>query len=219
MLELNQKIETLVSLFTIDKGEVKVLLFKKKDEPYKDYWVLPGSILNNDETIESNIEKVIYEKVGLKDIYFEQIHIYSDINRNHEERMLAVSHMALIDSVSLELKRELRTNYVSEWFNIDAIPKMAYDYNNIVLESINYLHKRIISSNVLKSLFPSDFTLPEIQNIYEQVLNKELDRRNFRKKFITLGLIEDTGYKNEGSNGRPAKLYRFKETIKERDLF
>ena len=81
------------------------------------------------------------------------------------------------------------------------------------------LYVKIVNTNILKSLFPSDFTLPELQNVYESILNRTLDRRNFRKKFINLGLIEDTGYKNEGYNGRPAKLYRFKENIKERDLF
>ena len=75
------------------------------------------------------------------------------------------------------------------------------------------------NSNILKILFPSDFTLPELQRLYEQILGKKLDRRNFRKKFINLGLIEDTGDKNEGAAGRPAKLYRLKEQIEERNLF
>jgi 8-oxo-dGTP diphosphatase len=96
---------------------------------------------------------------------------------------------------------------------------MAYDHEQIVVDSIEHLKKKIVNSNVLKSLFPSDFSLPELQNVYEQLLNKDLDRRNFRKKFINLGLIEDTGYKNESNAGRPAKLYRFKEEIKVKDLF
>ena len=96
---------------------------------------------------------------------------------------------------------------------------MAYDHADILHENIEFLRKKIVSSNVLKSLFPSDFTLPELQHAYEQILNKKFDRRNFRKKFINLGLIEDTGDKNVGGNGRPAKLYSFKEVIEERNLF
>ena len=89
----------------------------------------------------------------------------------------------------------------------------------ILNKNIKYLYSKIINSNILKILFPSDFTLPELQKVYEQVLDKPLDRRNFRKKFIALDLVEDTLEKNTGFNGRPAKLYRFKDDIKERNLF
>ena len=84
---------------------------------------------------------------------------------------------------------------------------------------INYVKKKLVNTSTLKILFPSDFTLPELQRIYEQILDKTLDRRNFRKKFITMGLIEDTGYTNTGYNGRPSKLYGFKDDLKERELF
>ena len=107
----------------------------------------------------------------------------------------------------------------SAWFDINEIPKVGYDHEEVIRYSIDRLRSKIVNSTVLKSLFPSDFTLPEIQKVYEEILGVHLDRRNFRKKFINLGLIEDTGYKNEGMNGRPAKLYRFKENVKERNLF
>ena len=96
---------------------------------------------------------------------------------------------------------------------------MAYDHKEILENAIEKLKTKLTNTNVLKNLFPSDFTLPELQNVYEKIMNIKLDRRNFRKKFINLGLIEDTGYKNEGGSGRPAKLYKFKENIKEIDLF
>ena len=85
--------------------------------------------------------------------------------------------------------------------------------------TITYLKKRIIDSNILKILFPSDFTLPELQNVYEHILGIKLDRRNFRKKLINLGYVTDTGDVNEGYMGRPAKLYRFNEEIESRNLF
>ena len=96
---------------------------------------------------------------------------------------------------------------------------MGYDHEEIVKSAIIYLRKILVNSKMLKNLFPSDFTLPEIQKVCEQILGCKLDRRNFRKKFINLGLVVDTGYKNEGKNGRPGKLYRFTDEIKERDLF
>ncbi len=212
-------IESLISIFTIDKGKVKVLLFRKKDEPYKGYWMLPGGILKANENLEESISDYVVENCGFSNLYTEQCHVFSDVERIPDKRVVAITCIGLIDSISVELKQEIPDSIESEWFNISAIPKTIYDHGMIIDKSVDCLRERIINSNVLKILFPSDFTLPELQKVYEQILGKELDRRNFRKKFINLGLIEDTGYKNEGYTGRPAKLYRFKENIEERDLF
>ena len=117
------------------------------------------------------------------------------------------------------LKKENIEDIELEWFDINSVPKTAYDYEIIIHELYQYFKSRIINSSILRILFPSDFTLPELQKIYEQVLDKKLDRRNFRKKLMNLGYIDDTGDINEGFTGRPAKLYRFKEEIEEKNLF
>lgn len=212
-------VETLISIFTIEKGMVKILLFRKKTDPYKGYWMLPGSVLGTDETLDENIQKYVLENCGFSNLYFEQSYAFSDVDRVLDNRVIAITYIGLIDSTSVELKQAIPDNIESEWFSISAIPKTAYDHDMIIQKAIEHLRHRIVNSNILKILFPSDFTLPELQKVYEQILGKELDRRNFRKKFINLGLIEDTGYKNEGYTGRPAKLYRFKEEVEERELF
>lgn len=212
-------LESLASIFTIDKGEVKVLLIRKRSEPYKGYWILPGGIISNEETIEENIKNSIDEKLGLKDLYLEQTLVCSDIKRDPDSRIIAIVYLGLIDNVSSLFKRKDRSEIETAWFNINDIPKMAYDHATILNQNIERLRKKIVNSNILKILFPSDFTLPELQHAYEQILNRTLDRRNFRKKFISLGMIEDTGDTNVGGNGRPAKLYCFKEEMKERNLF
>jgi 8-oxo-dGTP diphosphatase len=216
--EYSNVIETLATIFTVDKGEIKVLLLRKRTEPYRGYWVLPGNFTKEDEELEQCINNAVYEKVGYRNIPYDQHRAYSKLDRHISGRVVAFNFISLLDSKSVEIKREVR-EYETEWFNINAIPKMAFDHSEIVTDAIMSLRKKIVNSNVLKSLFPSDFTLPEIQSIYEKILGKTLDRRNFRKKFISLGLIEDTGYKNESYAGRPAKLYRFKEEIRTRDLF
>jgi len=187
-------------------------------DPYKGYWMLPGSILRSDELIEDNVNRVIYDRVGIKDLAVTQHHLFNKLDRMGKTRLIAINYIGLVDSRTLVLKREVR-DYESEWFSINQIPKASFDHNEIINDAIVELKDLLVNSNTLKSLYPSDFTLPEIQSIYEQILNTKLDRRNFRKKFIKLDLIEDTGYMNDSLNGRPAKLYRFKETIKERDLF
>ena len=211
--------ETLISIFSVFDGELKVLLLRKKTEPYKGYWILPGNLLRCDETIENNITDAVYDLTGLTNVYLEQTYSFSALDRNPDYRLIAISHIGLVDSTTVEIKREERENVESEWFKITDLPKLAFDHEMILNKNIKYLYSKIINSNILKILFPSDFTLPELQKVYEQVLDKPLDRRNFRKKFIALDLVEDTLEKNTGFNGRPAKLYRCKDDIKERNLF
>lgn len=215
--EYNRLLETLVGIFTIDKGKIKVLLMRKKTDPYKGYWILPGNMLSKNETLEDNVLDVVYDKLGLPNIYLEQCYTFSDLDRN--ERIIATSYIGLIDITTLKFKQQLKEDVELEWFDVDSIPKTCYDHDKIISKLLENFKKKIINSNILKILFPSDFTLPELQKVYEYVLDRKLDRRNFRKKLINLGYIIDTNDVNEGFSGRPAKLYRFNEDAKERNLF
>lgn len=212
-------IESLVNIFTVEQGQIKVLLFRKKTEPYKGYWILPGNMVKSETTIEDTISDVIYDIVGFKSLYVEQCHTFSKCDRENNEYVVTVSYMGLVDSKSAEIKREERSEYESAWFSIEELPKLAYDYEMVIKNAIELLCKKIVNINVLKTLFPSDFSLPELQMVYEKLLGKTFDRRNFRKKFVNLGLVVPTGDKSEGGNGRPAKLYAFKENTEERTLF
>lgn len=214
---INQ-IQVIINIFSIINGKVKVLLFRRDEDPFRGYWTLPSNLLLVNESLEDCAGATVLEFVGLNDIYMEQCHMFSHIDRLPNERIVAASYIGLVDSKTIELKRESRNLY-SEWFPIDEIPKTIYDYSEIIADSVCYLRKRMLNTSVLKYLFPSDFTMPELQLFYEQVLSKKLDRRNFRKKFINLGLLEDTGDMTGGNNGRPAHLYRFKEEIEVKNLF
>ncbi len=203
-------IETLISMFTVEDGEIKVLLMRKKTEPYKGYWILPGDFIKNDETLEDTIIDAVYDKLGIASMYLEQAGSYSAIDRNPESRVIAFSFFGLVDIVSIKLKRVENSEYETNWFSIDSIPKMGYDHDIILNKTIDILKNKLNDYSFLKYLFPSDFTLPEIQNVYEQLNRVKVDRRNFRKKILNSELIESTGDKNEGFMGRPANLYRFK---------
>ena len=181
--------------------------------------MLPGSILNNNETLEDNVTDVVCDTLGLPTMYIEQCYTFSNLNRDPNNRVVATTFIGLIDNITMVLKRQEREEIELAWFDINSIPKMGYDHDKIINKLIDYLKKRIINSNILKILFPSDFTLPELQKVYEQVLNTEIDRRNFRKKLVNLGYVIDTGDVNEGYMGRPAKLYRFNDELEERNLF
>ena len=216
--DYNMNIEGLVSIFTVSDSMLKVLLVRKNTEPYKGYWILPGSLVQNEETIEDAITNVIYDKLGMKSLYIEQSHTYSNVDRCPDNRVVAVNYVGLIDSVTLLLKREER-DIESVWFPIDDLPKLGYDHSDIIEKTVNILAKKLININYLKNLFPSDFTLPEIEKVLNSLFKLNVDRRNFRKKLLNLDVIEETGECLEGTSGRPAKLYRFKEDIKDINLF
>lgn len=212
----NNKIEVLINLFTFDKGEIKVLLFKKQDEPFKGYWMLPSNLMLNKETLEECANETLKEKVGVTDIYKETCDIFSDVGRIPETRIVGISVLGIIDTVKANMTFDIKEE--AEWFNINSIPKTIYDNGIIIEKSVNKLKKELLNTKMLKIFFPSDFTLPELQKLFEQILNKQLDRRNFRKKILKLDIIEDTMEKNISMTGRPAKLYRFKD-IEDKDLF
>lgn len=217
-LENNINLNTLISIFTVDKGEIKVLLQRVTDDPYKGYWIIPNTLLYKGMTVEENILTHVENNLGLYNVSLEQNRIFSDIVTD-DARNISISFNGIVDSKTIELKSVFKSDKELNWFLISEIPKMAYDHERIILSCIDNLKKKITNTDMLKLLFPSDFTLPELQRVFELILGKNLDRRNFRKKFISLDLIEDTNEFNIGCNGRPAKLYRFKENAKQINLF
>lgn len=212
------KIEVLVNVFTVDKGILKVLLLRKDDEPYQGYWMLPNGLLYNNETIDNCANDIVYEMTGLRDIKLRQSNVYSSIDRIPNNRIIADALVGLVDSTTVKLENR-KSYFECKWFDINSIPKTVFDHSVVISDAIDYLKEKILKSNVLKGLYPSDFTLPEIQKLYEQILGKKLDRRNFRKKMLNLDLIEPTGYKNTGFNGRPAILYKFKDDIENLNVY
>lgn len=210
-------IHVICSLFTVDKGEVKILLIKRKNEPYKDMWSLVGGALYNNETVEDGLKREIYEKTGLENINLYLSNVESDVDRSPIKRMVAINYIGIIDKKNSILKDTEKTSN-ADWFTLDKVDKLAYDHNKILNVSRENLKKLVVSSNVLKSLFPNGFTMPELQKTYESILNKEFDRRNFRKKVLTLGLIKETN-KTEIFNGKkPAKIYEFNDNVEIKEL-
>ena len=175
-------IDTMVNLFTIVDGSIKILLFKKNTEPYKGYWMLPTIELNKNEGIDNVITDLVIDKIGLSNIWLEQNYTFANMDRGYDNRMISISYIGLIDSISINIK--MKDNDIEkEWFKINELPKLAYDNNNIINKAIEELKTKIVNTNILKLLLPSDFTLPELQKILQNLLNIKLDRRNFIKNY------------------------------------
>ena len=215
----NQGIHLIASIFTVDKGIVKVLLIKRKNEPFKNKWALTGGALYNDENLIDGLKREIKEKTGLEEIDLRLCDVFGKKNRSPVMRMVAVSYIGIIDHTKVEIMKETLKTSNAEWFDIESIPDLAYDHNEILIKSIRYLKQKILNTDMLKSLYPNGFTIPEIQKIYETILEKKLDRRNFRKKMLNLDLIEDTNKEVNFEGRKKAKLYKFKETDEKKEIF
>ena len=217
----NQGVHVISSIFTVEDGKTKVLLIKRKNDPYKDMWALVGGALYNNETLDNGVKREIEEKSGLKNVSLHQFGVYDELGLTNEinMRMISIGYLAVVDSKKAEIVKENRTTLDAEWFDIDNIPKLAFKHNEILAGALTKLKELIVQTNILKSLLPSEFTMPELQKIFEGILNKEFDRRNFRKKIISLGVVEDTNKEVNLNGKRPAKLYRFKNKIEVKKVF
>lgn len=215
----NQGMHVITAIFTIEKGITKVLLIKRKKEPYKDMWSLVGGALYNNEELEVGAKREIKEKTGIENVDIYLCNVFSKINRAPTMRMLAVAYIGIIDSEKVAVLKETFKTSDSDWVPIDRTPVLAYDHNEILKSALDTLKVKIISSDILKSLFPKGFTIPEIQKVYEAVLERKFDRRNFRKKILSLGLIEDTGKHVKFEGRKPAILYKFIDKQENRNVF
>jgi len=207
-------VELLVAIICVDNGTVKVLLRKKQTEPYKGYWIMPSDFLMNNETLEESVKNIIERVTGLKNVFFSQCDVLSDLNRDNDNRILAFPFLAITTKENVSFKIN-DSNYC--WFSFNDLPKLGYDHNKILKNIYNDIFKNVVNKNFdfVCRLFPSDFTLPELQVFFENILNTKIDRRNFRKKVILKGIIKDTGYKNNEGTGRPGVLYRFETERRE----
>lgn len=215
----NQGIHVVSAIFTVDKGITKVLLIKRKNEPFKDKWALVSGALYNDEELLTGMNREIKEKTGLSDLYLEEFKTFSKVDRSPLMRMVAVAYIGIVDSDKYSLLKNTVKTSDSDWVRLDLIPELAYDHNEILNSAIEVLKSRIKSSDMLKSLYPNGFTMPEIQKVYESILNTTYDRRNFRKKLLSLGLIEETDKLEKFDGNKPAKVYIFKDKKDIKNVF
>lgn len=211
----NQGIHVINTIFTVDNGIFKVLLVKRRNEPYKGSWALVGGALYNNETLVDGTLREIKEKSGLKNVNLYQFGVFDEMGKTPtiNMRMIAVTYLGLVDSKKANIIKENRNTVDADWFDINKVPHLAFGHDEILKEGIEKLRELVTLSNILKVLFPLEFTMPELQKAYESIFNKSFDRRNFRKKLISLNIIEDTNKYENRSGKKPAKLYKFKDKV------
>ena len=210
----NIGIHVITTLFTVEKGDVKVLLIKRCNNPFNGYWALPSGALYNNELLVDGAKRELKEKTGLENIEFEMCGVFDKLDRSNLQRMIGISFIGVIDSKKVSLLKNTLKTSNAEYFSINNIPQLTYDHNEIISYSLNVLKDKITKTSILKKLFPDVFTLPELQKVYEIVLEEKFDRRNFRKKLINEKVIIDTNKYEVFEGKKPAKLYKFNKNVK-----
>lgn len=213
-----QGIHVMAAIFTVDHGITKVLLVERRNEPFYGMWALPGGALYNDESIEDGMNRELLEKTGLTVPNLRLCNVFGRVDRSPCMRMVGVSYLGVIDRFKVQLLTSTLKTSNADWFSIEDIPPLAYDHEEILKDALEKLKENIVESDLLETLFPKEFTLPEVQKVYESILGVTYDRRNFRKKMLSLDLIEDTNQTAKFEGKKPAKLYRFKKGRKQKRI-
>ena len=203
-------------IFGFDENELKVLLIKSDLANFEGKWSLLGDLIDSKETLDGAAYRVLKERTGMEDLYLEQVKAFGEIGRHPAARVITVAYCSLVNVQHYHLAK---LDNELHWHSIRHIEEMAFDHKQILDACYQWLQKRIQEHPLGFSLLPGQFSLRELQNLYEAILNVQLDRRNFRKKFFSMGLLEDTGEYETDVPHRPGKLYRFnyeKYRLKER---
>ncbi|MBU0473716.1 MAG: NUDIX domain-containing protein [Bacteroidetes bacterium] len=195
-------------IFGFDNADIKVLLVKLAVDPGKGEWALPGSNILYDEDLDVAAKRVLCEFTGLENVYMEQLQSFGKTSRFPLFRVITIAFFALlkIEDYSLEPGPKVTE---TQWHSINKLPKLPFDHNEIIETARKRLKQRVRIRPIGFELLPQKFTLTQIQNLYESILNIKLDTRNFRKKLLNLKILIDTHERQKGVAHRAAKLYKF----------
>ena len=194
--------------FTIIENELNVLVIKMKYDPFKGRWALPGGRIRTYESVDECAKREFQEKTEIKNAYLEQLYSFGDVKRDPSTRIISVAYLVLVNNGGINLKTTEKYKEIC-WMPASKAPKLAYDHNKILKYALSRLKSKLIYTNIVYNLLPQKFRLSEMKKVYEIILGRELDKRNFRKKIFSLDLIKEIG-KEAGVPHRPSKLYSFK---------
>jgi len=197
-------------IFTVNLEQLKVLLVKRAEQPFAGLWSIPGGFLESAESLEDAAIRVMQEKTGVKEIYLEQLYTFGAPARDPRARVVTVVYFALIPWQNLPQPTSKKISDLG-WHAVEQLPELAFDHREILNYATSRLRAKASYSNIAYGLLPAHFRLSELQKMYEIISARELDKRNFRKRMLATGLLEETGQKDSAGAHRPAMLYLFKK--------
>ena len=195
-------------VFGFDEAELKVLLIQRGLEPFKGRWALPGGFVRVDETLDTAARRELAEEAGLTNVFLEQLYSFGAVGRDPRERVVSVAYYALVKLAAHET-RAATDAADARWFPMSKVPKLAFDHADILATALARLKSKVRYQPIGFELLPLKFTLSELQHLYESVLEADLDKRNFRKKVLSFGLLVPLKETQMAGRHRPAQLFRF----------
>jgi 8-oxo-dGTP diphosphatase len=211
-----------IVVFSLKDNQLHVLLIKRAHAPFENYWALPGGFVELSEGLEEAALRELNEETGLSHAYLEQLYTYGEPTRDPRGRVISVAYYALLPQNEIELIHGGSDASTAGWFPLNHLPDLAFDHQDIISYALRRLKYKLEYTAVGFELLPDLFTLSEIQQTYEMILDEKLDKRNFRRRMLNSGIIEATSQMRAGE-GRPARLYRYRDDaiaeIKTRRLF
>ncbi len=197
-----------IVIFAMNEDDLNVLLIRRKGEPFQGQWAIPGGFVEMDETLETSARRELEEETGLKNIFLEQLYTFGGVNRDPRERTVSVAYYALVQQ---KKQKVISGSDASEakWFAVSDLPELAFDHQLILDTALERLRGKVRYQPVGFELLPRKFTLRQLQNLYEVILGRELDKRNFRKKILSMDILVPLNETEKAVAHRAAKLFRF----------
>ena len=195
-------------VFGMDDSELKVLLIERALEPFKGKWALPGGFVHVDEALDDAARRELEEEAGLQEVFLEQLYTFGTVERDPRERVVSVAYYALVKLTAHDT-RAATDAANARWFPISKVPKLAFDHADILATALARLKGKVRYQPIGFELLPPKFTLSQLQHLYEAVLATALDKRNFRKKVLSFGLLVPLKETQMTGRHRPAQLFRF----------
>ena len=202
-------------IFGFEKGQLSLLLLQRDFEPAKGQWSLMGGFVQENESADDAAKRVLYELTGLKDVYMEHIGAFGEIHRDPGERVISLAYYALVNIN--EYDRELVQRHNAHWLNIEELPDLIFDHNQMVEKARTAMKEKASTAPIGFNLLPELFTLTQLQSLYEAIYGETMDKRNFRKRIADMGFIEKTDKIDKTGSKRGAYLYKFNDKAYQRD--
>lgn len=196
-------------VFGWEAKKLQVLLIKRKEPPYEDCWALPGGFVQDEEPLDAAAIRELREETGLENMYLEQLYTFGGPGRDPRGHVVTVAYYAL---VCLEKYRALRPDTDASdarWFPLYQTPPLAFDHSKIIKTGLERLRGKVRYRPVGFELLPEHFSIDQLQKLYEGILDTEFDRRNFRKKFLQMGLLVESEQQDVGKPHRNARFFKF----------
>ena len=197
-------------VFGYEEGNISVLLIKRKYDPFKGQWAIPGGFVINNESLEEAVERELFEETGIKINYLEQLYTFGKPDRDPRGRVVSIAYFGLVRPDAFKLYASTDAEQ-AQWFNINELPKLSFDHKEILKTAIERVQGKITYEPIGFELLDKKFPFSDLEKLYTTLLGREIDRRNFRKKIVGLNVLDELDEKVSKGSGRPANLFQFNQ--------